>query len=174
MLRARSELFRAEVLQQANAATFLRVEEVPEGAGGLGEARTRLGYSEFRPQGPERDALFKNLSITKMREEIEKGEGEFAERHWCLCVTRDMAHPVITADNAVVLVGFGIASREEAVSHPDTLLVFPLCWQACLVGRIAPFEREMQEITPSSVRDLYAKYLNDTDSRFAYSPTRVP
>ena len=176
MLRARSKLFRTEFFRNANAATLLRVEEVT----GVRPSKTRPGgtdalirYSLLQPQGAERVTLLRNLSITQMREEMKRGGGEFARRHWCLRFTRDVAHPVITADNAVVLVAFGIASREEAALHPDTLLIFPVCWQACLIGRIAPIEPETEELAPSSLPDLYKVYLKDADSRFAYSPTRV-
>src|ERR1700722_17005659 len=91
MVRARSNLFRHEVLQEVHDATFLKMEEV------------------------HRTALLKNLSITKMRIEIGKGAGEFAGWHFGLRFTEDVTEPVITGDNAVALVGFGHSSREEAM-----------------------------------------------------------
>src|ERR1022692_1535791 len=91
MLRARSKLFREEMLDEANHATFLKIEEVLETRSSPdkpGETEVKVRYSDFDPQNdPHRDALFKNLSITKMREEIKKGAGEFAGWHWCLRFT---------------------------------------------------------------------------------------
>ena len=124
MLRARSDLFRQEVLKQ---------------------------YSDFEMQGnARRDALFKNMSITKMRTEIGKGAGEFAGWHWHLRSTEDVTKPVITGDNAVALIGSGHPSREEAMKYQDTLFVFPICWQACLIGSRQEFD-ETDIIQPTTL-----------------------
>jgi hypothetical protein len=170
MLRARSRLFRKEVVESAKAGAMLQIEEVLENR----PSTTRPGETEMVCKVAEvepRDALFKNMSITRMREEIKKGEGQFAGWHWCLRFTKDCTHPFIRAENAVVLVGFGTGSRDGAMTDPDSLLCFPLCWQACLIGRRLPFDKETEEIPVSSVADGYPPYLNDPDSRFAYSPT---
>ena len=75
------------------------------------------------------------MSITKMRAEIEKGgAGFFAGWKWHLRLTDDVTNPVIPADNPITLIRFGTATREEALNHHDTLLMFPVCWQACLVA----------------------------------------
>jgi hypothetical protein len=176
MLRARSDLFRQEVLNQASNATFLKVEEVLQtrpSATRPGETETQIRYSEVEMQSdPQRDAFFKNMSITKMRAEIDKGAGEFAGWHWHLRITQDVAHPVITGDSAVALIGFGHPSREEAMKHHDTLFVFPVCWQACLVGCRQEFE-ETDNIPATMLAQLHQMYLDEAGSRFAYSPHRL-
>lgn len=132
-----------------------------------------LRYSDLdMSNDPNRDAFFKNMSITKMRKEIEKGAGEFAGWNWHLRITDDVTKPVITGDNAVALIGFGHSSREDAMKHQDTLFVFPICWQACLVGCRIPFQ-ETGAILPTMLVDLHQMYLNQSGSRFAYSPHRL-
>jgi len=176
MLRARSPLFRQEVLKEAHQTIFLKVEQVlptrpnPDKPG---ETECQIKYSDFGMQSNlHRDALFKNLSITKMRTEIQKGAGEFAGWHWCLRFTEDVTKPVITGDNAVALIGFGHSSREEAMKDQDTLFVFPLCWQACLIGSRQKFD-ETDVIHPSTLYHLHRLYLNEADCRFSYSPQRL-
>jgi hypothetical protein len=164
MLRARSELFRQEALEQVNNSTLLTVAEVKP---------TSLTYTEFDPQDDERLSLFKNLTITKMREEIKRGAGDFAGWHWCLRFTSDIAMPVVTADNAIALIGTGPQSRDDAMRHPDTIFVFPICWQACLIGSTRKFDTETEAIHPSLLAEFHKLYLTQSGCRFAYSPTEL-
>jgi hypothetical protein len=177
MLRARSNLFREQVLKQADSSTFLTLGEVLQTRPSVdrpGEIDVRYKYSDFEPETDERrDALFKNLSITEMRAEIAKGAGEFTGWHWCLRFTMDVAKPLITSDNAVGLIGFGPPSLGEAMTHPESLFIFPLCWQACLIGSPRKFDVETDAIAPSLLGDFQRLYLNENDCRFAYSPHPV-
>jgi hypothetical protein len=174
MLRARSNLFREEVLKEAHNATFLKVDEVLEtrpSATRPGEMEFRVKYSHFEAQS--KPHLFKNLSITKMRSEIAKGAGEFAGWHWCLRFTADVTMPLITGDNAVSLIGFGPPSRKEAMKHPGTIFVLPICWQACLMGSPSKFDTETEAIHPTMLSELHRLYLNEARCRFVYSPQRL-
>jgi Protein of unknown function (DUF4238) len=159
MLRARSDLFREEVLKEANSATFLKIDEVLQMRPSVtrpGGTEYILRYSDF--QAHCEPHLFKNMSITKMRAEIAKGAGEFAAWHWCLHFTADLTMPVITGDNAVRLMGSGRFSRDEAMKHPDTKFVFPLCWQACLIGSPLRFDTETEIIHPKLIEELHRLY----------------
>jgi hypothetical protein len=172
MLRARSDLFRQEVLKEAHqATTFLKVEEVLPNKPGQTGCQIKFSYAETQGKA-HGAAFFKNMSITKMRMEIAKGAGEFARWHWGLRFTEDVTKPVITGDNAVALVGFGHSSREEAMKDQDTLFIFPICWQACLVGRRHKID-ETEALQPTALADLYPLYLIEAGCRFAYSPHRL-
>jgi hypothetical protein len=177
MLRARSTLFREQVLKQADSSTFLTLGEVLQTRPSVdrpGEIDAQYRYSDFKPENDERrDALFKNLSITEMRAEIAKGAGKFTGWHWCLRFTMDVARPLITSDNAVGLIGFGPPSLGEAMMHPESLFVFPLCWQARLIGSPRKFDVETDAIAPSLLGEFQRLYLNENDCRFAYSPHPV-
>jgi hypothetical protein len=124
------------------------------------------------PNNPDRNAFFKNMSITKMRKEIEKGVGEFAGWNWHLRLTEDPTKPVITGDNAIAIIGFNHSSREEAMKYQDTLFVFPICRQACLVGCRQQYD-ETDLMLPTMLAQLHHLYLNEADCRFAYSPARL-
>jgi hypothetical protein len=70
MLRARTELFREQELAQARQATILRVKEVFQDPK---TGQTAIRYEPMAETGAEREMLFRNLSVTKMRGEITKG-----------------------------------------------------------------------------------------------------
>ena len=176
MLRARSDLFRQEVLKAANTATFLKVEEVLQTRPSRdrpGETEIQVRYSDFEIRSNAfRDAIFKNLSITKMRAEIARGAGELDGWNWHLRFTTDVAKPLVTGDYPVALIGSGHSSRKEAIKHEDTLFVFPICWQACLVGSRQEFD-ETDTIQPAMLEELHRLYLSAAGCRFAYSPQRL-
>lgn len=177
MLRARSTLFREQVLKQANSSTFLTLGEVVQTRPSVdtpGRTEVAYKYSDFNPETTaRRDALFKNMSITQMRAEIAKGAGEFTGWHWCLRFTMDVTKPLITSDNAVGLIGFGPPSLAEAMVHPESLFVFPLCWQACIIGSPQKFDVETDAIHPAMLGALQNLYLHENDCRFAYSPEKL-
>jgi hypothetical protein len=106
-----------------------------------------------------------------MRGEIDKGAAFFSKMHWCLRVIGDRADPVITGDNPVIVEGQA-PTLGAALDDPCTLVFFPVCWQACLVGSPASFKVDTDSFHACDLRRLRSRYLR-TESRFAYSPTRV-
>jgi hypothetical protein len=41
---------------------------------------------------------------------------------------------------------------QEAIRHPDTLIVVPLCWQACLFGSLRRFDVETDRLNVEDMR----------------------
>lgn len=168
MLRTRSELFRQHSLADIRTRPMVRVKDFfTDPATG----NTKIRYEELTEMAEERESLFRNMSITKMRTEIMKGEGELSELHWCVRLTTDYFNPVITADNPLILSG-KTPKIEDALHDPKNLFFFPLCWQACLIGSRAKFDVETECFHPSDLRTLQLQYLC-ADCRFAYSPVRL-
>jgi len=175
MLRARSILFREQILKDLDSSTFLTLGEPLQTRPSLdrpGEIDTQCRYSDFDPGSDQRrSAIFKNISITKMRLEIAKGAGQFIGWDWCLRFTMDVTKPLITSDNAVGLIGrVPSLPLAEAMKHPESLFIFPFCWQACLIGSPCKFDVETDEISPSLLEEFQRLYLNENDCRFAYAP----
>ena len=167
MLRARSELFREHALAVARESSMLRVEEVWQEAG-----TTKVKYKPLELSEADRETLLRNMTITTMRREIANGAGLFVQMHWCLRFTTDPAHPVITADDAVIVQGRNIPTLEKALEDQETLIFFPLCWQACLIGSIAQFATETDMFLRPDLTLLQSLYLK-SDRRFVYSPSRL-
>lgn len=174
MPRARSALFREQFLKDLQSATLLTMGDLVQtkpSENRPGETDFEYGYSDFNSKtDAHRDALFKNMSITKMRAEIGKGAGEFTGWHWCLRFTTDVTNPVVTADVAIALISSGPFSLGEAMKHPESPCVFPLCWQACLIGSPCKFDVETDVIHPAQLAAFQRLYLHENDCRFAYSP----
>ncbi len=168
MLRARTELFREQDLAQARQATMVRVKEVFQDPK---TGQTAIRYEPLTETGAELETLLRNMSITKMRGEIDKGAAFFSKMYWCLRVTGDRSDPVITGDNPVIVEGQA-PTLGAALDDPRTLVFFPVCWQACLVGSPGSFKVDTDSFHACDLRRLRSRYLR-TDGRFAYSPTRV-
>ena len=166
MLRARSILFREHALLKARGRTMFAVEEVVEDGDW-----TSLKVKPLELGDEDRAVLLRNMTITTMRGEIAQGAGLFSGLHWCLRFTSDSTHPVVTADDAVIMQG-RMPTIEEAFSDRETLIFFPLCWQACLIGSPAKFDKETDAFVPSDLRMLQNIYLG-SGCRFAYAPTRL-
>jgi Protein of unknown function (DUF4238) len=167
MLRTRSELFREQTVTNARRQPMVRVKEVfNDPVAG----KTSIKYEELRETAEEREKLFRNMAITIMRREIAKGAAFFSQLHWCLRIATNTANPVITGDDAIVVEGKA-PTLEGALTESDTLIFFPVCRHACLIGSPAKFERETEGFHASDMKRLQRRYLKGCG--FAYSPKRL-
>jgi len=104
-------------------------------------------HSSLRRLGfPER--IVRNGVISQMRQEITKGPDWMWNFNWCLRYTRSPSDPFVTGTQPVVLEG-PAPNSVEAMTHPDTLIWFAICWQACLVGSLRRFDEGTYEAHPS-------------------------
>lgn len=168
MLRARTEVFRQQELAQARQFTILQVKEVFQDSK---TGQTAIRYEPPTETGAELETLRRNLSITRMRGEIEKGAAWFSKMYWCLRVTGDRSEPIITGDTPVI-VESQAPTLGAAPDDPSTLVFFPVCWQACLIGSPRSFIVDTDSFRARDLRRVRSHYLR-ADGRFAYSPTRV-
>lgn len=181
MLRARSRLFRVQATSFARQSIVGVVEKVVEEADPTEPTTIRVGL-QVKSYVPEEEAQheqrLRNLAITQMRMEIAKGSGLFSKLCWRLRVTKDPSHPVITADQPVIVIGSAPETpvlQEDGLLDPNSWVVFPVCREACLIGNIAnsfKLEPETEYFQPSGLAWLQQWYFKE-DSRFVYSPSRV-
>jgi len=176
MLRARSFLFRKELVAQADSSEFFELTESVrkevdwKNPGGAGFDVWKIAEVAF-PDPREKQVLLKNKAITDMREEVRKGVDWFQNFHWALRYTRDPDNPVITSDNCLVMTGEP-TNRESALTHPETLIFLPLSWQACLIGSPLQFNAETDTFHPSDLirtRRIFAA----NAEKFIVSPCRL-
>jgi hypothetical protein len=138
MLRARSELFREQTVAHARQQRMVRVKEVlSDPASG----NTGIKYEELTETAEGREKFFRNMATTTMRREIAKGAALFSQFHRCLRKVMAVADPVITGDDAIVVEGKA-PTLEAALTDADTLIFFPVCRHACLIGSPAKFDLE--------------------------------
>jgi Protein of unknown function (DUF4238) len=168
MLRARSELFRERTMAHSRQQRMVRVKEVlSDPASG----KTGVRCDELTETAAERETLFRNMAITTMRREIAKGAALFSQVHWCLRKVMAVTDPVITGDDAIVMEGKA-PTLEAVLTDADSLIFFPICRHACLIGSPAKFDLETDAFCDSDLKRLQNLYLKG-DCRFAYSPIRI-
>ena len=168
MLRARSELFRQQALADVRQRPMVRVKEVLSDPV-TGNASIR--YEELTETREQREVLFRNMTITTMRGEIAKGAAFFSSLHWRLRLAMDVANPVITGDDAVIVEG-NAPTLEVALTDGAKRILFPLCRHACLIGSPARFDVETEAFQAFDLKRIHARYLGGK-CRFAYSPKRL-
>jgi len=174
MMRARSPLYREHVLTQTKNIGMARVERVIEERpikDRPGEFETHLELNPSPITGTEREALVRNMAVTNMCGEIKHGAAWLAELNWCLLLAPDHRNPVITSNNAVIMEGKPPADV-EALKREGTTIYFPLCRQACLVGRASKFAHRLELFDPATLTRIRGHYMQPQNA-FVYSPSRV-
>lgn len=151
MMRARSPLAMAQ--QEAagrdlRGATITKVH--PDGK------TISVDSLELRPLPP---SFVRNTGIRKMLEDVQAGSSWMNQLDWCLRYTDNENDPVATTDQATFVIGSIPVSQVtmELLYHSDTLVIFPLCWQAYLFGSSRKFDNSFDRIDPK----LLEKIRND-------------
>jgi hypothetical protein len=169
MLRARSPLaiqqHQAEG-RKVRAAMVTSVDAV--------QKKVTVDSLELRPL-PE--SKVRNWAISKMLEDVKVGVSWGSNMHWCLRYTANESDPFCTTDQSPVAMGPapGPAPGEvvsfELLSQPETLLIFPLSWQACMLGSPREFDVKYDVATPQLLERLRNQQ-KENCNRFVISPVR--
>jgi Protein of unknown function (DUF4238) len=172
MLRARSRLFREHVIATGQNLKMGRIEKVTVVPSKTrpGEFDTEMKFSPIG-RGAERDRALKNKAIMDMCAEIAKGPDWMGRLNWCIRLTRDPTDPVITADDAIIVIGH-VPTLPGAFYDHRTRVFFPICWQACLVGSHSKIASPTGSFEAADLTGVRSLYLN-SNQRFAYSPVRL-
>jgi hypothetical protein len=162
MMRARSPLFIEQQTAQNRALRGATVTAVGPGN------QITVDSLELRAL-PER--VVRNGVISQMRQEIDKGSEWMWNYNWCLRYTKDPANPFVTGMQPLVLEG-PAPNTAEAITHPETTVWFPLCWQACLIGSPVRFDEGTDEADPTvlaHVREIFKRPATD----YVISPSKI-
>ena len=106
-----------------------------------------------------------------MREEIKKGADWLSNFHWALRYTDSPNDPVITAESPFVSIGTS-ADVGTALTDPETLIYFPICWQAFLFGSVRRFDVETERFHPGTLQHVRRGY-RDNGRKFLVSPQKL-
>jgi hypothetical protein len=163
MMRARSPL--AMQQQEAEArtlrdATITKVH--PDGH------TIEVDSLELRPL-PEH--AVRNFTISKMLEQVKAGSSWMSQFDWCLRFTDDEKNPFCATDQALFVIGT-VEDKPvtmDLLTHPDSVLIFPLCWQACLFGSTRKFDKSYDRADPRQLSSLRGDQKR-LASRFVVSP----
>ena len=148
MMRARSPL---AMQQQEAAARQMRGATItsvaPDGRS------VTVDSLELRPL-PEHGV--RNFTISRMLQDVGSGISWMGNMDWCLRYTLDERDPFCTTDQALVVMGT-IPEQpidSELLAHPETVVIFPLCWQACLFGSPLKFDKSYDLAHPQQLISL--------------------
>jgi hypothetical protein len=164
MIRARSPLFFEQKEIEGKALQTWTIKELhPDGK--------TLTLDSMEPAPPPAHFI-KNRTITHMREEIQKGAAWLWDFNWCLRYCDSVSEPFVTSESSLVAEGPPAPDVAEAVKHPETLLYFPLCWQACLFGSRQRFDVGTAKLGSEDMRTFRRKYRHFAQV-FVVSPTKL-
>jgi hypothetical protein len=122
--------------------------------------------------GPRRDILAKNYSITIMRTEIERRPGQWQEYHWVLAYSKSPEHPFVASDQCVGMRGVA-PTIGEAFRRGEFWLWCPLSWDMCLIGSSQPLDAEATvELRPDYISEIQALTMRQA-TIFVASPVRL-
>jgi hypothetical protein len=163
MMRARSLLFFENEQKDGRNLRALTVEEVSAD-------RMSLRVRSMTPE-PLPESFIKNWTITNMLNEIAKGEAWLTEFNWALRTCDSPALPFVVSELPFMATG-PRADLIEALRDPETLLFFPLCWQACLIGSRQCFDVEKGRFGTDDMW-RFARMYRDSANLFVISPCRL-
>jgi hypothetical protein len=116
-------------------------------------------------------AFIRNRTIVEMREEIKKGAAWLKDFNWCLRYCTSPSMPFVISEIPFICRGRS-SNLAEALRDSETLLFFPLCWQACLIGSRQFFEKETDRF-PNADMCAVQKMYRESASLFVFSPTKL-
>lgn len=163
MMRARSLLFFESQQKDGRNLRMWRVEEVSPD-------RMSVRVASMTPE-PLPEPFIKNWTITNMRNEIAKGAAWLTEFNWALRTCDSPTLPFVISELPFMAIG-PRADVAEAVRDAETLLFFPLCWQACLIGSRQYFEIENGRFGTEDMLRC-ARMYRDSANLFVISSSRV-
>jgi hypothetical protein len=162
MMRARSTLFREQRIAEGKTLLHYEIE-------GVYPDRNAIKLKSMTPT-PVSPAFIKNRAITEMKEEIQKGAAWLKDFDWALRFSDSVTDPFIISEVPFIVEG-PPGGVKYAVEHPDSLLMFPLCWQACLFGSRKRFDVKTQKFDAEDMRTMRRKYRAGAEI-FVLSPVK--
>jgi hypothetical protein len=163
MMRARSLLFFERQRAEWSKARGWIVEEVlPDGKS--------VRVKSMTPE-PLPETFIRNRMIVEMREEIKKGAAWLKDFNWCLRYCDSPSAPFVISEIPFVCRGRK-SDLAETLQDAETLLFFPLCWQACLIGSRQFFDKETDRFGNEDMHTVQKMY-RESASLFVLSPTKL-
>lgn len=106
-----------------------------------------------------------------MRAEMQKGADWMSDFNWALRYCDSPATPFVISETPLISQGKK-SDFANAIRDQETLLFFPLCWQACLIGSRQSFEIETDRFGDEDMR-TFRKECRETAKLFLVSPRQL-
>jgi hypothetical protein len=117
------------------------------------------------------EPVVRNMTIAEMLADVQSNVLWPKKMDWCLLYTDDETNPYCATDQAIIVQGTLVAQSvtPEVLAHPDTLVFFPLCWQAGLFGSPSKINVSYDRAHPQQPLSIRNEQKKRCD-RFVISP----
>lgn len=164
MIRARSLLFFDQMQIEGQNLRAWVVEEVSPD-------RKSVKVPSMTPE-PLPSRFIRNWTITQMRNQIQQGATWLNDFNWALRYCESVTEPFVICEMPVMAWGKQHTDLAEMLRDSETLLFFPLCWQACLVGSRQYFHEETGVFGQQDMQRARRIYREEA-SLFVVSPRQI-
>jgi Protein of unknown function (DUF4238) len=163
MIRTRSPLYFQQKKTELASQHIWTIKTVDESG-----TKLTLESMEGRLMTP---AEIHDHTLSKMRDEFKQGVGWMNEFYWTMRISGDPQDPFVAGEQPLF-----ISSEENSdmivLQHPTTHIYFPLCWQACLVGKRIPWLDDTQTIASDKLR-VIRRMVRQRAEKFVVSPLPI-
>jgi hypothetical protein len=168
MLRGRSPMAMEQQKQTVSGFRVVRITNIVPHP--TDPNQTGLVLDTMTPY-PMPEPAARNTMIARMLEDVQSGLWWSSTMDWCLRYIDDETNPFCSTDQAVFIEGSVVTSTidTELMAHPDTVVFFPLCWQACLFGSPGKFDVSYDRADPRQPLSIRQQQKKRCD-RFVISP----
>jgi hypothetical protein len=163
MLTARSPLAMEQRRVQALSSRVAKITSIAPDRRSL-TVDSMEGYQMPTP-------AVRNTVIAGMLADVQAGAAWASNLQWCLRYTDNESEPYCATDEASMVEGTlpAQAVTPEILANPDTVVFFPLCWQACLFGSPLRFDALYDRAHPQQLVGL-RNTQKQRCARFVISP----
>ena len=160
MICVRSPLYFEQKKEQGKTLRAAVIRHIDPGG-------ANLTAGEFAPLS---EPQIKNWTLSNMRQDIRKNGDWLRIFTWAIRYCDSVDNPFVVSDQPLVIEGSG--DVEDAAKDPASLLMFPLCWQACLFGSLVRFDKGTDKLGLQDMITMRKKYRSFA-SDFLLSPTKL-
>jgi len=148
MMRARSPL---AMQQQEAEVRKLRGSKITS----VSPDRRSVKLDSLEPR-PLPENTVRNWTISRMLQDVTAGISWMGNYNWCLRYTDNEDEPFCTTDQALIVIGTvpDDPMSMDLLSHSDTVVIFPICWRACLFGSPLKFDKSYDRAHPTQLVSL--------------------
>ena len=164
MIRARSLLFFDQMQIEGQNLRAWVIEEVSPD-------RKSVKVRSMTPE-PLPPKFIRNWTITQMRTQIQQGATWLNDFNWALRYCESSVEPFVICEMPLMAWGKQHSDLAEMLRDAETLLFFPLCWQACLVGSRQFFHEETRIFGQHDMQTARTMY-REKASLFIVSPRQL-
>lgn len=103
---------------------------------------------------------------------LKKGADWLWNFDWALRYTDSIDNPFVMTEAPFLVVGDQPGEIGQTIDHPESLVYYPICWQACLFGSRRPFDKKTDKSGPEDMETFLRQYRSFA-KQFLVSPTRL-